>query len=302
MGYSKDNVNEADYREPISHALDTIGVKASTASLAGQDAAQFSLAEAMNNLARSMRSMNEGVDWLEDAKYSYFPSSDSSYKAKVMKMMKDAIKKVDFDDHVEIIPADDRKYSGRNPGFRIRVETIKGNKVLILKWDALAGNSGVAKLKNLFDAIKGAGLKKFSELDDIVIYSSDWSDIQSIKEDNGKIRVFHKNDIRTPQKNGGNGKPESSGKDLFDESEDDTESRAEKNSIDAASSKSVKEADTSFEDINPEEKDDVEFKVTAQDIETSKKKFKSGLDKLSKVEIEKMFDEMADRISNSMKA
>ena len=141
MGYSKDNVNEADYREPISHALDTIGVKASTASLASQDAAAISVVEKL--------------------------------------------------------------------------------------------------------------LSKIEKLE-------------------SKIEIL--------------------------------ESRAEKNSVDATSSKSVKEADTSFEDLSPEEKDDVEFKVTSQDIESSKRKFKSGLDKLSKEEIEKMFDEMADRITSSLKA
>lgn len=44
---SEKEVDEADYREKASHLLDPVGVKASTASLKGQDTAMISVVETL---------------------------------------------------------------------------------------------------------------------------------------------------------------------------------------------------------------------------------------------------------------
>jgi len=66
-----EQIDEADDREPMSHALDIVGVKASTADLAGQDEVELTVVEKLQKrvdelekklLKGSCGPMNEGED------------------------------------------------------------------------------------------------------------------------------------------------------------------------------------------------------------------------------------------------
>lgn len=61
-----ENVNEADDREPASHLLDAVGVKASTASLKGQDTAMISVVEML------MKKIDKLETRLEEAKLNEY--------------------------------------------------------------------------------------------------------------------------------------------------------------------------------------------------------------------------------------
>lgn len=114
VNFSAYDLDEADDREPISHALDPIGVKASTANLVGQDAAQISILEAIKELTKAIKESKLQVNEknLADIKgtigNTLLQHRDEIFEQPTTEALRDFVKKL-FDENGIDTP-DSRKY------------------------------------------------------------------------------------------------------------------------------------------------------------------------------------------------